>query len=262
MPDRDSYAEGTPSWVDLMTTDVEGAESFYSALFGWEWTRNDTDQPGLQYHMATLRGRDVCGLSQQPQEQVDMGIPPVWNQYITVDDVDATAGRVEESGGSVMAPPFDVMDAGRMTVVVDPSGAVVSLWQPKENIGAGVINEPGAFTWAELQTNDQDAAADFFGKLVGWGSEKTEMPGLGAMTFFKVGEDDVASAMPIPVEGVPAHWQVYFAVEDCDASCQKIKDLGGHVLMDPMDAPPGRMAAVTDPAGAVFSIIALANPPE
>ena len=261
MPDRDSYPEGTPSFVDLMTPDVDGAKSFYTALFGWDWEANDTDQPGGQYHMASLRGRTVCGLSPQAQEQVDMGLPPMWSAYITVDDIDTTAGRVESSGGSVMAPPFDVMDAGRMAVVVDPAGAVVCLWQAREHPGAEIVNEPGAFCWAELQTSDQAGAAEFFGKLVGWDAQTVDMGPMGAMTMFKLGENDIASAMDVPMEGIPPHWQVYFAVADCDAACARITELGGQVLMPPMDSPPGRMAAVADPIGGVFSIIALAEQP-
>ena len=178
MTHRESYLEGTPSWVDLSTTDVAGSKEFYSSLFGWEWEANDTDEPGNQYHMARIGGRAAAGLMQQPQEQVDMGLPPLWTVYLSVDDCDATAAKVEAAGGSVMAQPFDVMDAGRMAVVVDPTGAVVALWQPKEHIGAEVVNEPGAFTWAELLTPDQGAATEFFGKLVGWDSGAAEMPGL------------------------------------------------------------------------------------
>ena len=97
-------------------------------------------------------GRAAAGLMEQAQEQVDMGLPPLWSVYLTVDDADATVGKVEAAGGSVMAPAFDVMDAGRMAVIVDPAGAVVCLWQPKEHPGCEIVNEPGAFTWAELQT--------------------------------------------------------------------------------------------------------------
>ena len=261
MPNRDGYVEGIPSFTDLMTTDVEGAQTFYSALFGWDYERNETDSPDDPYFMASLRGRAAAGLSPQPQWQVDMGIPPMWTAYVTVDDVDATSGRVEEAGGTVMAPPFDVMDAGRMALIVDPAGAVLALWQAKESVGAEVVNEPGALTWAELQTTDQDAVAGFFGKLLGWDTATADMGPIGQMTMFKVAGEDIASAMDVPMEGVPAHWQVYFAVDDCDAACARVAELGGQVLMPAMDAPPGRMAAVADPAGAVFSIIELANPP-
>jgi predicted enzyme related to lactoylglutathione lyase len=261
MPQRDSYAEGTPSWVDLATTDVEGALAFYTALFGWEWEANDTDQPDNQYYMATRGGRATAGMMAQSPEQVAMGMPPVWSVYLTVDDADATAARVEGAGGSVMAPPFDVMDAGRMGVLVDPTGAVFCIWQPKEHPGCELVNEPGAFTWAELLTSDQAVAADFYGKVFGVTSSTIEMEGLGEMTTFEVGGESVGSAMPIPMEGMPPMWTAYFGVADCDAACERIRELGGQVTFGPFDAAPGRIASVADPAGAHFSVIALAEPP-
>lgn len=261
MPNRDSYLEGTPSWVDLATTDVAGAKDFYSGLFGWEWEANETDQPDNPYHMATLRSRAAAGLMQQAPEQVEMGLPPLWSVYLTVDDADATVAKVEGAGGSVMAPAFDVMDAGRMAVIVDPVGAVVCLWEPKEHPGCEIVNEPGAFTWAELVTNDQEAAATFFGKLVGATSTTIAMEGLGSMTTLEIGGESVASAMPIPAEGVPPMWTVYFGVDDCDAACARVTELGGSITFGPFDAEPGRIASVADPAGGMFSIIALAEQP-
>jgi len=260
MPTRESYVQGTPSWVDLATTDMDGAKDFYGALFGWEFETAPQPEAG-GYTMALLDGRAAAALMPQPREQVDMGLPPMWNQYITVDDVDTVAGKVAASGGSVMAEPFDVFTAGRMAVIVDPTGAVVCLWQPVDNIGCEVVNEPGAFTWAELQTNDQSGAAEFYGKLLGVGAEEMDMGPMGTMTVFTVGDEGVGSAMAIPMEGIPPHWQVVFAVADCDAALSQVAALGGSVLAPAINIPPGRMGVVGDPAGAVFSIIALAEQP-
>jgi len=257
MSNRDSYAEGTPSWVDLATTDLPGAKAFYSALFGWSFDDQPTDDAGQTYTMITRGERALAGMMQQPREQVDMGLPPMWNTYITTADMSATIAKVEAAGGSVMAPPFDVMDAGRMAVIVDPAGAVVCLWEAGTHPGCQIVNEPGAFAWAELQTTDQAAAAGFFGSVFDWESDVADMGPMGRMTLFKLSGDDVASGMDVPMPGVPAHWQVYFAVDDCDSACDTVTTNGGTVLMPVMDSPPGRMAVVTDPAGAAFSIIAL-----
>jgi len=262
MANRDSYVEGTPSWADLATTDLTGSKKFYSNLLGWEFIENPIDDSEETYTMGMRGDRALVGMMKQQQEQVDMGLPPMWNSYITVDDLEATVGKVAAAGGSVMAPPMDVMDAGRMAVIVDPAGGVVCLWQAKQHIGSQIVNEPGAFTWAELQTTDQAAAAAFFGKVFGWQASAEDMgPGM-QMTMFSLGDDVVASAMDVPMPGIPSHWQIYFGVDDCDAACAKVTEMGGKILMPPMDSPPGRMAAVTDPAGAAFSIIALAQQPD
>jgi predicted enzyme related to lactoylglutathione lyase len=144
------------------------------------------------------------------------------------------------------------MDAGRMSVVADPTGAPIALWQAKNNIGASVVNEPGAFTWNELQTPDPEAAAAFFGKLVGWKAQYDE--GLD-YTVFLVGDSPVGGAMKPAMPGIPPSWLVYFEVADTDDTVAKAKSGGGTVLAEPMDIPPGRFAVLADPQGAVFGVI-------
>lgn len=254
MPTRTEYSHGVPSWVDLSTTDPAAAKAFYSALFDWTYEDNPTDQGGV-YTMARKGGNDAAGLSEQPAEQAQMGIPPMWNSYVSVDDLDATAAKVEGAGGGVMAAPFDVMDFGRMAVITDPSGAVVCLWEAKEHPGAGVVNEHGAFTWNELVSPDVPAATAFFAEVLGWGTESMDMGEMGEYTLFTVDGEQVAGGMAPPMDGMPPHWGVYFHVDDCDATVEAAKAAGGSVMMEPIDGPPGRFAALADPQGAMFSVI-------
>jgi len=173
MSERTQYAPGTFSWADLSTTDQDAAKAFYSGLFGWQ----ADDRPvgdGVVYSMMQLRGKDAAAISPQPQQQAEAGVPPMWNSYITVEDADATAARAGELGATVHAPPFDVMDVGRMAVIQDPQGAFFMLWQPKSHIGAGLVNEPGALCWNELQSPDVDASATFYGDLFGWETQQFE----------------------------------------------------------------------------------------
>ena len=156
MPERTSYAQGTPNWVDLQTTDQDAAKAFYAGLFGWTYD----DQPmaeGPVYSMAMLGGHQVAAIAPQPPEMAAAGAPPMWNTYIAVDSVDDAAAKVEAAGGKVAMAPFDVMDAGRMAFVMDPGGAAVALWQANQHIGATLVNEPGAVTWNELITADPSA---------------------------------------------------------------------------------------------------------
>jgi predicted enzyme related to lactoylglutathione lyase len=258
MPERTSHPHGTPSWVDLTTTDQAAAKQFYGELFGWEFDDNPVDENTV-YSMALKGGKAVAAISPQPEQMA--GMPPVWNTYVTVDDVDARAGKVEGAGGTVMAPPFDVMDAGRMAVVVDPTGAVLMLWQPKESIGAELVNEHGTLTWNELMTPDLDAATAFYGDLLGWGSEPMEGDGPTYLILTRDDGEGIAGAMNPPMEGLPPHWGVYFAVDDTDAIVEKATAGGGSLLNGPMDIPVGRTAALADPQGGAFSVIALAEPP-
>jgi uncharacterized protein len=253
MPERTNYAHGTPSWIDLQTTDQAAAKQFYAGLFGWTYDDLPASPDGsLVYSMATLKGQHVAAIAPLG-EQAEQGVPPHWNSYVTVDDVEAAAAKVAGAGGTVIAPPFDVLDAGRMSVVQDPTGAVFELWQPKNNIGAGLVNEPGAFSWSELITPDVPKAAAFYNALFGWTTltHEGDMP----YTEFQLDGNSIAGAMNPPMPGIPPLWGIYFAVGDTDATVEKATALGGSVIAPPMDIEPGRFAVLADAQGAMFNVI-------
>src|SRR5947199_4797632 len=173
MGERTQHAPGTFSWADVTTTDQDAAKRFYTGLFGWE----ADDRPvgdGVYYSMMELGGRDVAAISPQPQQQREAGVPPMWNNYITVESADAAADRATQLGATVHAPAFDVMDVGRMAVIQDPQGAFFMAWEPKQHIGAGLVNAPGAVAWNELVSPDLDASAEFYRELLGWQLEPME----------------------------------------------------------------------------------------
>lgn len=253
-----NYSAGVPSWIDLATPDTEAARAFYGALFGWTFDEQPADDNGATYVIANNAGRAASGLMKLSDEMAASGMPPAWSTYMTVADLDAAAGRVEAAGGAVMQPPMDVMEAGRMAVCADPAGAVFCLWEAKEHIGAEVVNEHGSLTWNELMTPDPAAIVPFYGEVLGWRAETAPMPN-GDYTLFHVeggNPQGVAGCMAPPMEGMPSFWGVYFAVDDCDGTVATAKQNGAGVLADPMDLPgTGRMAALTDPQGAAFSVL-------
>jgi predicted enzyme related to lactoylglutathione lyase len=255
MGSRTSYPPGTPSWVDLSSTDLAAAKSFYGELLGWSFE----DQDGADYSLATTNGVPVAGIMKQPDEQAAAGVPPKWVSYVTVADCAATTATVEAAGGSVMAPPMDVMEFGKMSVIVDPTGAVICTWQPGEHIGAGLVNEPGTLCWNELLTSDVAAAVAFYGEVFGWTGETFPM-GDFDYTELRLDGRGIGGAMPAPMEGMPAVWGVYLGVDDADAAVDKATGLGASVLMPAMDGPPGRWAVIADPQGAMVSLIDLADP--
>ena len=126
-----------------------------------------------RYFMARLRGKDVAALGSAPQE----GMPAVWNTYVTVTDVEETAEKVKDAGGTVMMEPFDVFDAGRMAVFADPSGAVFMAWKPNQMIGAYIVNEPNTLSWNELATRDVEGSKEFYGKVFGWQTNDMDFGG-------------------------------------------------------------------------------------
>jgi predicted enzyme related to lactoylglutathione lyase len=260
MAKRDSYKPGTPSWVDLATSDQAAAKSFYGGLFGWSFD----DLPvgdNVFYSMAKINGDNVAAISTQQPEQAAAGVPPHWQMYVTVADVDATAALVEAAGGSVHVPPFDVMDAGRMAVITDPAGAFLLLWTPSSNIGADRVNEPGAFTWSELVAPPNDRTAGFYEKVLGLKILSAPMDDgttYDGFTLDGTPETMLAGTIPPQMPGIPAHWSIYFGAEDVDATAAKVAELGGKVFVQPFDIPVGRMAVVADPQGAMFNLFQMA----
>lgn len=250
------YEHGTFSWVELGTTDAAAAKKYYGELFGWSF--DDTPAgPGMVYTMCK-KGEDLVA-ALYPMGKEMGGVPPHWLSYVTVDDVDATSAKVSASGGKLIKGPFDVMDVGRMSVVEDPSGGVLALWQAKKHGGATLKQAPGSLCWNELYTTNVDLAGKFYVDVLGWKTEAVDMGPMGTYTLFKRegAKDNVGGmmAMPPTMKGVPSHWLAYFAVDDCDASTKKASDLGGKTLMPPMDIPNiGRFSIVQDPQGAVFSL--------
>ncbi len=261
MTEQTSFPHGTPSWVDLPSTDVEAASDFYNALFGWEVAPAEEQDHG-DYRMARLRGAFVAGIAQQQPEVAASGAPPMWSTYVTVDDVDAAAVQIEEAGGTVLMKPTDIVDAGRMAYAMDPGGAAFAVWEARNHAGAGLVHEPGTQCWNELNTRDTDAAARFYRTIFGWearASEGDAMP----YTEFHLTEGPVAGMIDMDEElgDAPAHWMVYFAVEDCDATVKRCSDLGGKECVAATDISVGRFAVLEDPQGATFSVIRMNEAP-
>ncbi|HEY6326363.1 MAG TPA: VOC family protein [Candidatus Cybelea sp.] len=268
MSERAHYPPGVPCWVDTLQPDPEAATRFYAALFGWQIV-GPGETPGTpsgKYFVAQLRGRDVAGISSLPPR----GAPPsaFWNTYVAVDDLDAACGRASSAGGAVVVPPTDAPPAGRLAVISDPSGAAISLWEARDRVGAGCVNEAAAWAMSALLTRDIDTAKRFYRDVFGWNSE-TFSPGGADVTLFRlpgfvggepqqpVPRDVVAVALPMGADvpaNVPAHWSVDFWTDDANAAAAKAPQLGGSVVTPPHDAPGFRRCVLADPQGAVFSL--------
>jgi uncharacterized protein len=255
MGERTRYESGTFSWVDLATTDQDGAKAFYAGLFGWEYD----DQPigdGATYTLCRFDGRDVAAITTQSDQERGQGVPPHWNSYITVHDLDARAPRVAELNGNLIIPPFDVLDAGRMALAADPTGAVFAMWKPKNHIGATLVNVPGAPTWNELGTKDVETAKQFYADLFGWSYEDLDMNGAGTYSIIRTGDRRNGGIRPQTPqeEGIPPNWLVYFAAVSVEESAATANELGGNVLVPTMRVPAGAFTVVADPQGAVFAL--------
>jgi predicted enzyme related to lactoylglutathione lyase len=252
MGERTQYKPGTFCWTDLTSTDQAAAKAFYGALFGWD----AEDRPvgdGAFYSLMRKDGKDVAAIARQPEQQREAGVGPVWNSYVSVQSADATAAQAQELGGTVHAPPFDVLDVGRMAVIRDPQGAYLMAWEPRSHIGAALVNAPGALVWNELASPDLDASTAFYSGLFGWDIAPFE----GSPEPYLSVKNDGASnggIRPLSPPGVPPHWLVYFATDDIDAALARVQELGGTKMVGPIDIQMAKIAVVQDPQGAVFAL--------
>ncbi|MCB9561534.1 MAG: VOC family protein [Kofleriaceae bacterium] len=249
----ETHPPGEPTWIDLMTTDPAAARDFYAALFDWTYEIG-TPETG-HYTMCFRGGRAVAGIGGKPPGSP---MPTAWNLYLGTADVDATCASITEGGGTIIAPPMDVLDAGRLAFATDPTGGPFGLWQSKRHTGTQVVDEPGTLCWCELNTRDLDRAAGFFDGLFGLEARDVPMPGGKYVTLHRDGaEQPVGGIMKMTEQWgeTPPHWMVYLGTDDTDATAAKITTLGGKVCVPAFDTPYGRIAVVEDPQGAVFSLI-------
>jgi hypothetical protein len=254
MPTRDHAPIGSPCWADLWTSDVEGSRKFYGELFGWEGQEPSPEFGG--YFMFTRDGAPVAGgMGAMP----DMPAQNVWTIYLATDDIAKTVGAAEAQGAQIVSPPMAVADLGTQAVLTDPTGAHLGAWQAGTFPGFTILNERGAPSWFELHTRDHAAAVSFYGSVFRWDTNSVGDSDEFRYTTMRNpnGGEDLAGIMDAKTflpEGVPSHWSVYWEVDDPDDIVSRVKALGGSVVMDATDTPYGRLATVTDPAGAQFKL--------
>jgi len=255
MTNIDKHSAGSFCWIELNTNDQSAATTFYSALFGWQ-IQDMPMGPNDYYTLFQLEGRDAAAGCTLRPEQRAQGVPPHWLLYIAVDKADDAVAKAQKLGGTILAPAFDVMEAGRMGVIQDPTGAVFCVWQAKGNTGIGIAQVNGTLCWADLSTPDAKLACDFYTGLFGWQIAADPKDHSGYL-HIKNGEHFIGGVPPAAHRqpGVPPHWMAYFQVDDVDATAAKAKELGANLYLPPTTMEGvGRMSVIADPQGAVFAI--------
>jgi len=257
MPNIDAHKPGSFCWIELATTDQDAAKKFYTSLFGWRVNDMPMGDAGV-YTIFRLKGRDAAaGYTLRP-DQTSHGVPPHWGLYISVNSADAAVSRAVQAGGTVLAPAFDVFEAGRMAVLQDPTGASFCVWQAGQNKGTGIQDEDGTLCWADLNTPDPDRAGKFYSEVFGWKltQDTDDDPPSGYM-HIQNGEDFIGGIPPVRPNNPPspASWLPYFLTSNCDAAATKAKQLGANFYLQPMTMENvGRFGILADPQGAVFAI--------
>jgi len=237
-----------------MTSDTDRSRAFYCELFGWT-AEEPAEELGGYFSFAKDGVRVAGCMANQP----DSGMPDVWSVYLATDDAEKTVDAAVANGGDVHVQLMVVGDQGTMAFVGDPGGAGIGLWQPGVHQGFGVHGETGTPSWFELHTRDYQAAVDFYRDVFRWDpnvvadTPELRYTTLGQGAGMLAGIMDASAFLP---EGVPAHWSVYFGVDDADAALARIVELGGSIRTPAEDTPYGRLATTADPTGAQFKLVA------
>jgi len=246
---------GAPVWFDLSSSDPAKSKAFYEGIFGW--TAQET-APEFGGYVNFLKGDvQIAGMMQNPGQ----GAPDGWTTYLKSDDAQATAAAITAAGGTVIFEPMDVMGLGQMAIALDPTGAVVGVWQPGTMPGYGLTDEAGTPVWHELQTRDFAGEVSFYEKAFGWQTEVMSDTEEFRYTLLKAGEEQYAGVMDgtnYYPEGVPSTWEVYIGVDDVDATIAKALELGGSVVQAAENSSFGRLAKIADPTGGTIKLSSLA----
>jgi predicted enzyme related to lactoylglutathione lyase len=247
------HQPGTFCWTELGTRDASSAKTFYGELLGW--TPVDVPiGPDAVYTMLQKNGKDVAALYQLAKTQLSHGVPSHWLAYVAVATVDEVAAKAKALGATLRSDPFDVMQAGRMSVLLDPQGAALALWQAGKHIGSSLVNEPGTVCWTELETTDTRAARSFYTALFDWQSDSTDTNDEPYTTFLS--GDVSVGGMAAESDAAQPNWLTYFSVDSCDETAERAAAMGGKIIVAPTDIPSiGRFAILHDREGAAFGVI-------
>jgi uncharacterized protein len=256
MPHFESIPAGFPCWLELGTTDQQAAKNFYTSLFGWTVADFPMGPDGT-YSIFSLGSDQVAAAYKLTPQMEAEGVPPNWCIYFAVENVDESTVQAKGLGAAVIMGPMDVMDAGRMSVLSDPAGAVFCLWQSKSHRGFGVAQEVHSLLWSELATRDMEGAEKFYSSLFGW-QTKGHPTSPGEYLICSNAGMDFGGIMKITEDwgDVPPHWTPYYWVKSCSESVDKVKELGGTACVGPFHVPGvGWIAVCDDPQGAKFCLI-------
>ena len=255
MPVRTSAPLGSPTWIDLTTSDVDRAQEFYGAVFGWTFVSAGPEYGG--YINAFKDGRPVAGLMRNDPQWES---PDVWATYFHTADIKATMAKATAAGAVSCVDAMEVKDKGWMGVLTDPAGAVVGLWQPGGHTGFEVVKEAGAPVYFQLTTRDYGKALDFYREVFGWQTEvvaDTDEFRYSTANFDGEALVGVMDGTHDLADGVPSNWFFFLGADDVDKTVALVVDNGGSVIRDAEDTPYGRLAAVADPTGAGFNLSSL-----
>lgn len=249
---------GTPIWYELLTPDPDASKTFYEATIGWTVEAQPSGE--MDYRMIDTGNGLVGGVARMTEGVTPPAMKPGWKFYIGVDDVDATAAKIEAHGGTIHIGPFDLEGVGRMAYVADPQGVPFYIMRGLSDDTSTAFDRTGMgkCNWNELWTSDQEGAHAFYAEVFGWTyPDRLAMPGMSDYVFVSAGDAAIGATMTAPPGGPPLAWRFYFRAPDIHAAVATARERGATIQMEPMEVPGGDWVfAATDPHGVAFGVAA------
>jgi len=234
-------------WVEHASTDPAKARQFYAGLFGWD--DSPMEVAGSTYHVIMNAGEGIGGF--RPAQE---GEPTNWGIYLSVADVDASHKKAVATGAKTCMPPTDFPPVGRGATMIDPVGAMFSIWRSTIDDKPDADVPPGHWCWNELHASDPTKALSFYEGLFGLSDDPMPSPG-GTYHVLKKGENRRGGLMKSTNGGASSMWLPYVHVTNVDNTTEKAKSLGAEVCVPPTDIPNiGRFSVLRDPQGASFAL--------
>jgi predicted enzyme related to lactoylglutathione lyase len=242
--DITNHTPGSFCTAVLRTRDIDRAFAFYNTLIGW----TTEGVPGTGHRLVQFRGKTVAGVHPVADGS------DLWVPYVSVENLERSTADALTLGATVV-DTVDISALARLATLRDPEGAVFGLWQPVRHQGAQLMEEVGSLWWIEVLSNDVARAREFYRRLFGWTSMETYFEPFASYTVFKRGDVQEGGLLPIGRDwGVSPTWNSIFSVDDCDATLERAKALGGSIVFVHTVPKAGRIGSLCDPGGAVFVI--------
>ncbi|WOJ95649.1 VOC family protein [Congregibacter brevis] len=248
-------------WHDLISDDPEGTETFYSALFGWEF--RSLELLGASYWIISLDGKPIAGMVDQSGVAAKRDISQ-WMSVMAVPNAEEAVSVVSKAGGRVLREPVSIGDRGTIAVFADAQGAYFATLTTVDGdpVDESSLPAEGAFLWHELWTSDVDDATSLYSALGDLDAEALEgtSPDGSAIDFRVLRSEELTRAgiRSLPEPEMPSLWMPYLRVksfERLEVLLSEVDDLGGEVLVPAVSRPSGGyVAVIAGPSGAPIAL--------
>ncbi|MGS0496234.1 VOC family protein [Pseudoalteromonas mariniglutinosa] len=227
-------------WHDLVTPDLKQSQTFYQAVFDWQFRAVNDD-----YVLVSTNGQVIAGMAKLDNKQNNSH----WLALVSVADVDSVINSTRSAGGKTLIGKTTITGRGDIAVLEDPQGALFSVINTVNGDPSLTINN-NSWIWQEVWSDDPAASSAFYQQLAGYSTAQKTLFGAN-YSFLKINSSPAFGFVKKPDAEIGNTWVNYIKVADVDATILKVTAAGGQVLMAPNDAVRnGTVAIIRDPAGA------------